>query len=228
MLNTLMLYCERRDIARWLIFAVAAWLVLLVLLAGLALVAVALDPALAQEVVATAAQAVDSDVVAEDSWLHGFWEFVQPIAASAMVILGPAILGGVLALIYKGLQAIGINVSEQDRKRFHDAAFNAVMAYLAKRSGALPDLSTTPVPPDVISGALEILKRTNPEGVSARSAAVVEEIVTGKVPAVAATLATAAAAPAAMAAAAATPAAVAPSIDDIRRAVEDALKISGR
>jgi len=131
---------------------------------ALLLCATSLGAVSAQDVLTAVSQNVDAEVVAPNSYLHSLWETLQPTVAVLLTAAAPVIVLQVFALLWKMLSRVGINVEEEDRKRFHEAATNALKNAIAKYTGPTPNMVTGTVPDVILNSAIDYLKAHNPQG----------------------------------------------------------------
>lgn len=129
--------------------------------------------AFAQEVVTAVPVAVDTKPFGIPPAL---WDaYIGPLIDAAIT----AIVGYVL---YRARGFINLSDEASVRKALHDAAFNAAKAMLQKH-GVNPDMMT-PIPPIVISDAIDYVREKNPD--TAKRAGVddkgLAEIILSKVP----------------------------------------------
>ena len=150
----------------------------------LAVTALAVLPVAAQTTVIE-----NGDLVATSSWLHGTWEFLQPIAAVFLTAAASAIAGTLVALLVQLLRRAGIEIEEADRKRLHEGAENALKSAIAKYVGPVPNMINGTVPKEIMDLALEYLKSKNPEGTAKLSDKNLTDIILSKVPQVSAIVA---------------------------------------
>ena len=138
---------------------------------------------------ATAAVAQEPAIavaVPETSWWYPIWGYIQPVATVFLTTFSTVAAGAAVAVLVQLARKFGVEVSDTDRKRYHEAAENALKAAIGRYVGPMPNMINGPVPPEILAEAERYLRDLNPKGSDKLSDKQLTDIILSKVPQVAA------------------------------------------
>ena len=112
----------------------------------------------------------EQPAVSPASWVYTLWTIVQPIVTLLATIIGPVVATYLAAVL---IRLIGVKdenekakLEAQFRDALHQSALNGLKFAIAKRTGPVGDMIAGVIPDEVISDALDYVRRKNPDAVA--------------------------------------------------------------